>query len=74
MNPRPQTQLKKLQNGSRAQQELKTAIDTHGDSDIYTGWDEGGDGKQGVGASALIPTLVKAIQELSAKVEALENA
>ena len=32
------------------------------------------DGRQRVGESALIPILVKAVQELSAKVEALENA
>ena len=31
------------------------------------------DGRQRVGESALIPVLVKAIQELSAKVDKLEN-
>ena len=32
------------------------------------------DGRQRVGETALIPVLVKAIQELSAKVTALETA
>jgi hypothetical protein len=37
-------------------------------------WDDRPDGSQEVGEAALIPILVKAIQELSAKVTALENA
>ena len=35
-------------------------------------WDEREDGSQEVSESALIPMLVKAIQELSAKNDALE--
>jgi len=56
-------------------QEVKAAIDA--DSSIKDGfrmWDDRPDGSQEVAEAALIPVLVKAIQELSAKVEALENA
>jgi hypothetical protein len=37
-------------------------------------WDDREDGSQEVAEAALIPILVKAIQELSAKVKALEEA
>ena len=53
-------------------QEVKTAIDA--DSSIKDGfklWDDREDGSQEVAEAALIPVLVKAIQELSAKNEAL---
>jgi len=36
--------------------------------------DEGEGGQQEVGETALVPILVKAVQELSAKVKALEDA
>ena len=56
-------------------QEVKAAIDAH--SEIKDGFDmwkqDVGDGRQRVGDAALIPVLVKAIQELSAKVTALEG-
>jgi len=54
-------------------QEVKTVIDSH--SDVVNGhniWAEDPDGTQQVAPSALIPMLVKAIQELSAKNDALE--
>ena len=53
-------------------QEVKAAIDA--DSSIKDGfrlWDERDDGSQEVGEAALIPVLTKAIQELSAQVDAL---
>jgi hypothetical protein len=56
-------------------QEVKEAIDKH--SDIKEGfkmWKLKDDGIQTVADGNLIPMLVKAVQELSAKVEALENA
>ena len=54
-------------------QEVKTVIDAH--SDIVDGhnlWSEDPNGTQQVAPSALIPMLVKAVQELSAKNDALE--
>jgi hypothetical protein len=56
-------------------QEIKTVIDNH--SEVKDGseiWEENRDGVQNFSPTALIPMLVKSIQELSAKVEALENA
>ena len=56
-------------------QEVKAAIDA--DSSIKDGfkmWDDRPDGSQEVGEAALIPVLVKAIQELSAEIEILKNA
>tara|TARA_R110000824_G_scaffold70333_3_gene180576 strand:- start:11 stop:670 length:660 start_codon:yes stop_codon:yes gene_type:complete len=57
-------------------QEVKQAIDNQPEiKDGFDMWREDDiDGRQRVGESALIPILVKAVQELSAKVEALENA
>ena len=55
-------------------QEVKTAIDA--DSSIKDGfklWDERADGSQEVAEAALIPMLVKAIQELEARVAELEG-
>ena len=53
---------------------VKEVIDSH--SDIKDGFDmwteDPTDGRQRVAESALVPILVKAIQELSAKVAALE--
>jgi hypothetical protein len=55
-------------------QEVKTAIDNH--SEIKDGFDmwqaDPNDGRQRLAPSELIPMLVKAIQELSAKNDALE--
>jgi len=62
----------KTQHGFIAQ-EVKAAIDSH--SEIKSGfsmWAEDPDGTQQVAPSALVPILVKALQELSAKNDALE--
>ena len=54
-------------------QEIKTAIDAHSEiKDGFTLWDDREDGSQEVAESALIPVLVKALQELSAKNDTLE--
>ncbi len=54
-------------------QEVKTAIDAHPEiKDGFTLWDDREDGSQEVAEAALIPVLVKALQELSAKNDALE--
>ena len=56
-------------------QEIKAAIDA--DASIKDGfrlWDDREDGSQEVAEAALIPVLVKAIQELTARLEALEGA
>ena len=57
-------------------QEVKAVIDNH--SEIKDGFDmwsaDPNDGRQRLAPAELIPILVKAIQELSAKVTALENA
>ena len=55
-------------------QEVKTAIDA--DSSLKDGfklWDERDDGAQEVAEAALIPILVKAIQELTARITTLEG-
>ena len=56
-------------------QEVKEVIDNN--PDIKEGFDmwyeDDFDGRQRIGESALVPMLVKSIQELSAKVEDLEN-
>ena len=53
-------------------QEVKEAMDKSGHSD-FTAWSEGTDTMQMLAESELITPLVKAIQELTAKVEELEN-
>ena len=57
-------------------QEVKTVIDNHSElKDGFNMWNEDStDGRQRLADGALIPMLVKAIQELSAKVKALEDA
>ena len=56
-------------------QEVKAALDTAGvNGENFEGWKAGKNGEQGVAPSAFVYTLIKAVQELSAKVEALENA
>ena len=55
-------------------QEVKAVIDAN--SDVANGhniWVEDPDGTQQVAPAALIPMLVKAIQELTARIEALES-
>jgi len=63
----------KTQHGFIAQ-EVKAAIDA--DDSIKDGfrlWDDREDGSQEVAEAALIPVLVKAIQELTARIETLEG-
>ena len=55
-------------------QEVKEAIDKYEFKDGFDLWVEDEvDGRQRVGESALLPIMVKAVQELSAKVEELED-
>ena len=54
-------------------QEVKEVIDKM-DADYFTGWTENEDGMQGIGFASFVVPLVKAVQELSAKVKALEDA
>ena len=54
--------------------EVKQAIDNHEEiSDGFKMWKLKEDGTQTVADGNLIPMLVKAVQELSARVEELEN-
>ena len=63
----------KTQHGFIAQ-EVKEAIDNHSDiTDGFKMWDVRDTGQQEVAEAALIPMLVKAIQELSAEVEKLKG-
>ena len=52
-------------------QEVKEAIDKHDASD-YGAWNADEDGRQRVSREQFVVSLVKAVQELTAKVEALE--
>jgi len=55
-------------------QEVKAVIDNH--SDVLDGnniWHEDPDGTQQLAPSNLVPMLVKAIQELSAKIAEIES-
>ena len=52
-------------------QEVKAAIDNHPElKDGFKLWDDRSDGSQEVGEAALIPILVKAVQELSTALDA----
>ena len=62
---------KEEQHGMLAQ-DVKKALDNAG-VDTFSGWSEDPDGCQRIGTSAFVYPLIKAIQELSAKVAALEN-
>jgi hypothetical protein len=53
-------------------QEVKATMDSLGVG--FSGWKEKADGRQGIQYEALVMPLIKAVQELSAKVKALENA
>ncbi|MDP6771817.1 MAG: tail fiber domain-containing protein, partial [Anaerolineales bacterium] len=54
-------------------QEVKAAIDKHSEiEEGFKAWSERTDGQQEVAEGALVPMLVKAIQELSAEVEELK--
>ena len=53
-------------------QEVKTVLDNH--SEVLEGseiWSESRDGTQGISMSAMIPMLVKALQEADDKIDAL---
>ena len=52
-------------------QNVRAALDKYGDKS-FTGWDIAEDGSQSVGVGAFVLPLIKAVQELSAKNEALE--
>ena len=55
-------------------QEVKEVIDKHGLKEGFDMWTEDEvDGRQRIGEVALIPMLVKSIQELSAEVEQLKS-
>jgi len=60
----------KIHNGLIAQ-EVKAAMDSLGVN--FSGWSEDSNGKQGIQYAALVMPLIKAVQELSAKVKQLEN-
>jgi len=54
-------------------QEVKAVIDSHDEiKDGFDMWSETADGTQALGDNALVPMLVKSIQELSAEVTALK--
>jgi hypothetical protein len=50
-------------------QDVKAALDAEG-INTFAGWDEGSDGIQSISREMFISPLIKAIQELNAKVEA----
>ena len=55
-------------------QEVKEVIDNHNLKDGFDMWTEDEtDGRQRIGEASLMPLMVKAVQELSAKVEELET-
>ena len=55
-------------------QEVKEAITDAGADDYFPGWSEDENGCQMLGYSDFVLPLIKAVQELSAKVTALEAA
>jgi len=56
-------------------QEIKAALDKAGvNGENFAGWSENEKGVQEISESMFVYPLIKAIQELSAKVTALENA
>ena len=54
-------------------QEVKETMDNHGVSDFYAWKDGGTSGIQGVSVGSFVTPLIKAIQELSSKIESLES-
>ena len=52
-------------------QEVKQAMDDHNITD-FAGWDETAEGIQGISQEMFVHPLIKAVQELSAKNDALE--
>jgi hypothetical protein len=53
-------------------QEVKAVLDAQNITE-WDGWSEGENGMQSLTLTAFVPALIKAVQELSAKVEALES-
>ena len=53
-------------------QQVKEALEAEG-VDTFSGWVEGVDGIQGVSREMFISPLIKAIQELTARIEELEG-
>ena len=53
-------------------QDVKESIDKYDASD-YGAWSSDPDGRQRISREQFVVSLVKAVQELTAKVEALEN-
>jgi len=55
-------------------QEVKAVIESHSElKDGFSMWDEKSDGQQEIGETAIVPILVKAVQELSAEIKALKQ-
>ena len=55
-------------------QEVKAIIESHSElKDGFSMWDEKSDGQQEIGETAIVPILVKAVQELSAEIKALKQ-
>ena len=63
-----------LQHHGVTAQSVKAALDNVDGVTDFSGWDEDPDGMQTIGESAFVWPLIKAVQELSAKVKALEDA
>ena len=53
-------------------QEVKQALDNQG-VDTFGGWSVGDDGRQRISAEKMVMPLIKAVQELSARVKELES-
>ena len=53
-------------------QEVKAVLDKHNITD-FSGWHEDEKGEQGISYEMFVMPLVKAVQELSARVEELES-
>ena len=53
-------------------QEVKEAVDKHDASDCGV-WNSDSDGRQRISREQFVVSLIKAVQELTAKVEALEK-
>ena len=55
-------------------QEVKTVIDNHAEiKDGFRMWKEDSEGRQELGSGYLMPIMVKAVQELSARLKELEK-
>ena len=63
-----------LQHHGVTAQSVKAALDNVDGVTDFSGWDEDPDGMQTIGEAAFVWPLIKAVQELTAKVKALEDA